>query len=240
MYEQSNVHMQVSTVKLDPRTKIYLLLLVNVAVFLSPSFQYELLLMVIIFNLCLLMGMLSFSIKMMLGYGFILGIHFISERFLSGTWELMFVSFAMFIRKIFPCVVMGGLLVGTTKINEFMTALGKLRLSKKVIIPLAVMLRYFPMIGEDWRYIKDAMKLRGISPSIIGFLTKPMQTVECIYVPLMMAASKIADELSAASIARGIENPKERSCFQHVHFQLSDSIVVFVLTFFVFGGLFIC
>ncbi|WP_249662531.1 energy-coupling factor transporter transmembrane component T, partial [Lysinibacillus fusiformis] len=72
-------------------------------------------------------------------------------------------------------------------------------------------LRYFPSLQEDWRYIKDAMKLRGISPSIIGFLTKPMQTVECIYVPLMMAASKIADELSAVGIARGIENPKERS-----------------------------
>ena len=107
---------------------------------------------------------------MMLGYGFILGVHLVSEMFLSGAWELMFISFAMFMRKIFPCVVMGGLLVGTTKINEFMTALGKIRISKKVIIPLSVMLRYFPMIGEDWRYIKDAMKLRGISPSIIGFL----------------------------------------------------------------------
>lgn len=32
-------------------------------------------------------------------------------------------------------------------------------------------------------------------------------TIECIYVPLMMAASKAADELSIASITRGIENP---------------------------------
>ncbi|MEY9974356.1 energy-coupling factor transport system permease protein [Lysinibacillus sp. RC46] len=237
---QGNMHMHVFTVKLDPRTKVFLLMLVNATVFLSPSFQFELILMAIIFCLCFLMGMFSFSLKMMLGYGFILVVHLVSEIFLTGAWELMFVSFAMFIRKIFPCVVMGGLLVGTTKINEFMTALGKIRISKKVIIPLAVMLRYFPMIGEDWRYIKDAMKLRGISPSIIGFLKNPVQTVECIYVPLMMAASKIADELSAASIARGIENPKERSCFQHVSFQFSDSIVIFIFTFFVFGGVFIC
>ena len=66
----------------------------------------------------------------------------------------------------------------------------------------------FPPIQEDWRFIKDAMRMRDVSPSPKGLLTHPAMTVECIYVPLMMAASKAADELSIASITRGIENPK--------------------------------
>ncbi|UNK17239.1 energy-coupling factor transporter transmembrane protein EcfT [Paenibacillus sp. N3/727] len=240
MYKQDHVPTHISAIKLDPRMKIYLLLLANVAVFVSPSFQYELILMAMIFLLCLLMGVYSFSLKMILGYGSIIAVQLLSEKFLSGAWELMFVSFAMFIRKIYPCVVLGGLLVGTTKINEFMTALTKIRISKKAIIPLAVMLRYFPMIGEDWRYIKDAMKLRGISPSAIGFLKQPVLTVECVYVPLLMAASKIADELAAASITRGIENPKERTCYQQVSFQFIDVLTALLFTFYVVAGVFIC
>ena len=74
------------------------------------------------------------------------------------------------------------------------------------MIPLAVMLRYVPTIQEDWRFIKDAMRMGCVAVSQ-GTLTHPAMTVECIYVPLMMAASKAADELFIASITRGIENP---------------------------------
>ena len=82
---------------------------------------------------------------------------------------------------------------------------------KKLVIPMAVMLRYIPTIQEDWRYIKDAMRMRDVSPSLASFLAHPGMTVECIYVPLLMAASKAADDLSVASVTRGIENPNPRT-----------------------------
>lgn len=227
------------TVKLDSRTKMYLLLLANAAVFLSPSLEYELLFMALIFLLYLWMGMYSLLFKILLSYSFVMAVQLLSERFLPGVWQLMFVSFAMFIRKIYPCIALGSLLIGTTKMNEFMTALTRIGLSKKIIIPFAVMLRYFPVIGEDWRYIKDAMKLRGITPSMLGFIRRPLMTVECIYVPLMMAASKIADELAVASITRGIENPKQRTCYERVSFQFSDVLAAIVFTSYVAAGVWI-
>ena len=88
--------------------------------------------------------------------------------------------------------------------------MARLHVPKKLTIPLAVMLRYLPTIHEDWRYIKDAMCLRDVSPSFWGFLRSPAMTVNCIYVPLLTAASKAADELSVASVTRGIENPNRR------------------------------
>ena len=93
---------------------------------------------------------------------------------------------------------------------------------KKLVIPLAVMLRYIPTIQEDWRYIKDAMRMRDVSPSLGGFLAHPGMTVECIYVPLMMAASKAADELSIASVTRGIENPHPRTCLVQIKCGAAD------------------
>ena len=38
-----------------------------------------------------------------------------------------------------------------------------------------------------------------------------MRTIDCIYVPLLMSASRAADELSMAAVARGIENPVART-----------------------------
>lgn len=64
--------------------------------------------------------------------------------------------------------------------------------------------------------------MRDVSPSPKGLLTHPAMTVECIYVPLMMAASKAADELSIASITRGIENPKPRTCLVQIHIGPAD------------------
>ena len=49
-------------------------------------------------------------------------------------------------------------------------------------------------------------------------------TIECIYVPLMMAASKAADELSIASITRGIENPNPRTCLVQIKCGATDWI----------------
>ena len=112
--------------------------------------------------------------------------------------------------------MLSGIVISTTKVSEFLSAMNRVHAPKKLVIPLAVMLRYIPTIQEDWRFIKDAMRLRDVSPSLKGLLTHPGMTVECIYVPLMMAASKAADELSIASVTRDIENPKPRTCLVEI------------------------
>ena len=47
-------------------------------------------------------------------------------------------------------------------------------------------------------------------------------TVNCIYVPLLTAASKSADELSIASVTRGIENLKPRTCLLDIQMRPAD------------------
>ena len=126
---------------------------------------------------------------------------------MTGTWRTMFIAFLGLFYKVYPCGMLSGIVISTTKVSEFLSAMNRIHAPQKLVIPLAVMLRYIPTIQEDWRFIKDAMRMRDVSPSLKGFLTHPGITVECIYVPLMMAASKAADELSIASITRGIENP---------------------------------
>jgi energy-coupling factor transport system permease protein len=44
----------------------------------------------------------------------------------------------------------------------------------------------------------------------------------------MMSASKAADELSAAAVSRGIENPQARTCFRKLAFSAKDFLVMIV------------
>lgn len=75
-----------------------------------------------------------------------------------------------------------------------------------------VTLRYFPAIVEEWSHIREAMRLRPIASRQKSIPKKIAVNVECYLVPLFIAASKTADELAAAALTRGIENPTQRTC----------------------------
>ena len=140
----------------------------------------------------------------------------------SGTWRAMFVAFLGLVHKVYACGMLPGLAIRTIRVGEFFSAMARLRVPKKLTIPLAVMLRYLPTIREDWHYIKDAMRLRDVSPTLSGFLKAPATTVNCFYIPLLTAASKAADELSIASVTRGIENPAPRTCLIQIQMRAAD------------------
>ncbi len=155
---------------------------------------------------------------------------------LTGTWRTMFVAFLGLVYKVYACGMLAGLVISTTKVGEFLSAMARLHIPKKLTIPIAVMLRYLPTIGEDWRCIKNAMRLRDVSPTLWGFLKAPAMTVSCIYVPLLTAASKAADELSIASVTRGIENPKPRTCLVKIKMRAADFLVMALFAAFLAAG----
>lgn len=132
------------------------------------------------------------------------------------------------VHKVYPVCMLSTLILSTTKIGEFLSAMSYARISKKITIPLAVMLRYIPTVREDWMYIKDSMCLRGISPSFFGFIKNPALTIECIYSPMIIMASKAADELTIASITRGIESPKKRTSIIEIRFDIQDVIALII------------
>ncbi len=208
---------------LDPRTKLFILLAGNIAVLLAPSLKYEIFLAAAGLSFGLLCGVYKYSVKMALGYSALIVVQTLGAVYLQGTWKIFIVSFAAFIRKVFPCAMIGGILIATTRVNEFMAALNQLRVPKSIVVPLAVLLRYFPMLKEEWEHIRNAMKMRGISPSVLGIFRHPGRTLEFVYVPMLISASKIADELSAAAVTRGIDNPRHRTCLQQVGFHPADA-----------------
>ena len=145
---------------------------------------------------------------------------------MTGSLRTMFIAFLGLFHKVYPCGMLSGIVLSTTKVSEFLSAMNRIHAPKKLVIPLAVMLRYIPTIREDWHFIKDAMRLRDVSPSLKGLISHPGMTIECLYSPLLMAASKAADELAIASVTRGIENPHARTCLIQIRFRIQDFLII--------------
>ena len=201
---------------LGARTKLLLILLCVLSAMAAPSLYFQFTLVALIGLLSALSGRWRYALRGIIAYALICAFTVWCMGVLRGTWRTMFVAFLGLVHKVYACGMLAGLVISTTKVGEFLSAMARLRISKKLTIPIAVMLRYLPTIREDWHFIKDAMRLRDVSPTLWGFLKAPAMTVNCIYVPLLTAASKAADELSIASVTRGIENPKPRTCLVEI------------------------
>lgn len=217
---------------LDPRTKLFLMLLCVFCAMFAPNLYAQFALVTFIGLLSALCGKWRYALRGILGYALICAFTVWCMGVLTGTWRTMFAAFLGLIHKVYACGMLAGLVIGTTKVGELLSAMARLHIPKKLTIPLAVMLRYLPTIREDWHFIKDAMRLRDVSPSLWGFLKAPAVTVNCIYVPLLTAASKAADELSIASVTRGIENPKPRTCLVKIQMQAADFLAMMLFTAF--------
>lgn len=222
---------------LDPRTKLFLILLCVLCVMFTPSMTFQFGLVVMISMLAVFSGKWQYALRGIVAYALICIFTGWCMGVMTGTWRTMFVAFLGLIHKVYACGMLAGIVISTTKVGEFLSAMARLHCPKKLTIPVAVMLRYLPTIREDWHFIKDAMRLRDVSPSLWGFLKAPGMTINCIYVPLLTAASKAADELSIASVTRGIENPKPRTCLISIQMKAADFVVIALFALFLVAEL---
>ena len=217
---------------LDPRTKLFLILLCVLSAVFAPNLYFQFALVTLIGLLAAFSGKWRYALRGILAYGLICVFTVWCMGVLTGTWRTMFVAFLGLVHKVYACGMLAGLVISTTKVGEFLSTMAHLHIPQKLTIPIAVMLRYLPAIREDWHSVKDAMRLRDVSPTLWGFLKAPAMTVNCIYVPLLTAASKAADELSIASVTRGIENPKPRTCLISIRMQVADLLVLAIFAAF--------
>ena len=147
---------------LDPRAKLFLILICVLASMFAPSLVCQFALVALIAILGTFFGKWKCVIKAVCFYAVIcvLTVWIMAE--MTGTLRTMFIAFLGLFHKVYACGMLAGIVLSTTKVNEFLSAMNRVHAPKKLVIPLAVMLRYIPTIREDWRYIKDAMRMRDV------------------------------------------------------------------------------
>lgn len=141
----------------------------------------------------------------------------------SGLANFIVIAVSSFFLRFVPGIMMGYLTVKTTTVSEFIAAMERLHMPKQVVIPMAVIFRFFPTIFEEGHAINDAMRMRGIR---FGG-GKASAMLEYRLVPLVVCTVKIGEELSAAALTRGLGGPVRRTNICQIGFHLQD--VVFLV-----------
>lgn len=210
--------------KMDPRTYIIFLILANAVIFIQRNIWVE----IAWLTLLLLFLCISDLVKSAVKFGGIflmcLLLQYVifpaAPKIISSTFFIL-VSYA---RKILPCLMIGTFIVKKVSVRELTVALRKWKVPNRLIIPISVSIRYFPTIKEEVGHIRDAMRLRSI---------KGIQKIECIIVPMILSAAATADELSAAAITRGIENPCQKTSLIDTKFGKTDFVCICIGVIFV-------
>lgn len=216
-------------IRIDPRTKLGLLVLVVVFSAFSDSAWMECAAIAVIMITGILLGRVRrTTVSAVVFYMLWIFVRY-GLPYMAGVIQTSLAAWFILMFKCYPCCMLGSIIIGTTHISEFMAAMSRMKVPKMIVIPLAIMFRYFPVVKEDWGYIKDAMSMRGLTPTPLGFIRNPSGVIDALYVPMLISASKTADELSVAAVTRGIENPKPRTSHVKIRFAIWD--VLFALVY---------
>ena len=131
---------------LDPRTKLFLILLCVLSSMFAPSLAYQFVLVMLIAILGAFFGKWKYVIKAVCFYAIICALTVWIMAEMTGTLRTMFIAFLGLFHKVYACGTLAGIVLTTTKVNEFLSAMNRVHAPKKLVIPMAVMLRYLPTI----------------------------------------------------------------------------------------------
>ncbi len=130
--------------------------------------------------------------------------------------------------RLFPAFVMGAYIIKSTTASECITALGRMHIGRQITIPLSVLFRFIPTMQEESAAIKDAMRMREVQFGTKKFWQNPAALIEYRFIPLMISVVKIGDDLSAAALTRGLDNPVRRTNITKVGFTGWDLLAVLI------------
>ena len=211
--------------RLDPRAKLYLLLLANLMLFFYVGTGAEAAATGLFLLLFFLSGRVRSGVRLSVFYFVLLGIDLwvvplAGEGVLLNLLSLVSVG----IRMMLPCLITGIYAFSTTTVGELTSALRRMHVPESVIIPCAVVVRFFPTVQEDYRQIRSAMALRGIAEGKGALLLHPMQSLEYILMPLLMNGNNVAQDLSVAALTKGIGLPGVHTCMTELRLTVWDFV----------------
>ena len=215
---------------LDPRAKLYLLLVANLMLFFHVGLATQIV-MVVLFLLPLLAAArwrtaLNFGVT----YAVLTALGMLDPDALGLPWLHVVSALAVGVTMMLPCFITGAYTFTTTSASAFICAMRRMRVPEAVVIPCVVVIRFFPTIAEDYRQIRNAMALRGIASGGWGLVRHPAQSLEYILIPLLMNATNVAQDLSVAALTKGLGREGEHTSRTLIRMTVVDWLVMIVVT----------
>lgn len=206
-----------NTPPLDAQSTLIILLLANIVAFTQQIIWVEVGFLLFLFVLLIICDCRKQAIKWSIVFGLLIIIEHTLFPNIDNEIITYFTVSIVYLRKMLPCLMVGTIILKKIKMQYLILALRKFHFPQSIIIPLSVTIRYIPSIREEHGHIRDAMKLRNI---------RGLKRIEYTIVPIMISATNTSDELSAAAVTRGIENPGEKTSIVNMKFNFLDYISI--------------
>jgi len=226
---------------LDPRVKLLLLILAALYIGLNLSIATE--------TLLILIYVAPFFIGGSFAWGFAFLVIYIAQVLLAMyVLPHVTVGFIIYVlsflvhglRVLLPSIIAGAYAFKTTTVNEWIAAFKKIHMPNWLLIPLAIMARFFPTIREDYQHIRKAMAFRGIGTSFWDLIKHPLQTLEFILIPLLMNATQVAEDLTVSALTKGLSLPGKHTSIVHlqlINYDWLYTVLAFLPLIFYLGGM---
>ena len=214
--------------RLDPRCKLYLLLVGNLLLFFHVDLLTEMCLMFLFLLPFAFSKKWKVGIRLAVTYVVLVLFDFTFVPVAAGAVASWVSLLVVGIRMMFPCIVTGAYAFTTTGVSEFVCALRKMKIPETIIIPCMVVIRFFPTIREDYRQIRNAMKFRGSSGTKAVF--HPMQNLEYVIIPLLMNSNNVSQDLSVAALTKGIGMEGKHTSISTIRFGAFDMFYMILCT----------
>ncbi len=214
---------------LDPRAKLYLLLLSNLLLFFHVGMIVEVVVVTVLLITLCAAGRYVAGVRMAVIYVLLLAGTWISLT-ADNMWLHMLGLLSVGLRMIMPCLIAGVYAFTTTSVSEFVCVMRRMRVPETLIIPCVVCIRFFPTIRLNYRRIRRAMALRGIAREPFALVCHPARTLEYILMPLLMNATSVAQDLSIAALTKGLGLDNTHTCMTQIRMRLIDWLAMLICT----------
>lgn len=225
------------SLKIDFRTKMFMTLIIPLCLLVGNLPGKSLLAaMLVSFFPCLLMihaGKIKGAVKGIV----MIVLAVIAQKYFLGSSTGFINSFLLFLimmaLRMLPGILMGIYAFATTDMNEIISSLKKIHFKDQIIIPVTVMARFFYTCSIDYKQIKDAMYIDGLTT--FRLLIHPVKFLEYRIVPLLMVLTRTADEVSTSALSRGLEVGQERTCTFDNRFKAVDVLCFLLMAVLVYA-----
>ncbi len=138
-----------------------------------------------------------------------------------------------FMLVLFPRIIAIGIsmrtLIGRNEASRTLAALRNMHLPERLIMIVAVIFRFFPVLSGDMKLLRQSIRTRGAFVTPWQKLRALPSYIEILTVPMALRVIRIAETLSASAETRGIDLRRRKSNCLSLCFSPWDAVFGVIL-----------
>ena len=146
-----------------------------------------------------------------------------------------------FMLVLFPRIIAVGIsmrtMIGQNEASRTLAALRNLHLPERLIMIVAVIFRFFPVLSGDMKLLRQSIRTRGAFATPLQKLRALPSYLEILTVPMALRVIRIAETLSASAETRGIDLKRRKSNYLSLRFSAWDVVFCVLLAASIAAGL---